>query len=42
MNENIDKLAHETIKKDKCWSEWKKVWHNSDLITENEFTVLIV
>ena len=37
MNENIDKLIHETFKKTNDPVNEKKVWYNSDLITENEF-----
>ena len=37
MNENIDKLAHETFEKINDKVNEKKVWYNSDLITENEF-----
>ena len=37
MNENIDKLTHETFIKINDKVNEKKVWYNSDLITENEF-----
>ncbi len=37
MNENIDKLTHETFKKINDKVNEKKVWYDSNLITENEF-----
>ena len=37
MNENIDKLIHETFEKTNDPVNGKKIRYNSDLITENEF-----
>jgi len=37
MNENIDKVIHETFEKTNDPINGRKIWYSSDLITENEF-----